>query len=75
MLSDYGLCSYVTPGVDEDLTPDGRNVGPKYWLSPEAHNMRLGCNDDITKASDVFQLAAVFWMPTELSPNIFKMQA
>lgn len=62
MLSDYGLCSYVSPNENEDLTPDGRDVlGPKYWLSPEAQNMRLGCKDEITKASDVYQLAAVFW--------------
>ena len=61
MLSDYGLCSFVSPVDEEDLTPEGQNVGPKYWLSPEAHNMRLGCADQITKASDVFQLAAVFW--------------
>ena len=60
LLSDYGLCTYVNPN-DEDLTPDGINVGPKFWLSPEAHNKRVGRGDEINAASDVFQLAAIFW--------------
>lgn len=60
VLSDYGLCTFINPG-DEDLTPAGRNPGPRYWLSPEAHNRRLGNGDEISAASDVFQLAAVFW--------------
>ncbi len=60
LLSDYGLCTFVTPG-EEDLTPEGQNVGPKFWLSPEAHNRRLGCGDAINAASDVFQLASIFW--------------
>lgn len=60
LLSDYGLCTFVNPG-EEDLTPEGQNVGPKFWLSPEAHNRRLGHEGKINAASDVFQLAAVFW--------------
>lgn len=60
LLSDYGLCTFVNPG-EEDLTPEGRNIGPKFWLSPEAHNRRLGCGDTINAASDVFQLASIFW--------------
>ena len=62
LLSDYGLCTFVNP-KEEDLTPVGevRNIGPKFWLSPEAHNRRLGCGDQINAASDVFQLAAIFW--------------
>lgn len=62
LLSDYGLCSFVNP-KEEDLTPQevGHNIGPKFWLSPEAHNRRLGCGDHINAASDVFQLAAIYW--------------
>ncbi len=60
LLSDYGLCTFVNP-TEEDLTQDDRNVGPKFWLSPEAHNRRLGGGDEINAASDVFQLAAIFW--------------
>ena len=60
LLSDYGLCTFVNR-QEEDLTLEGQNVGPKFWLSPEAHNRRLGCGDRINAASDVFQLAAIFW--------------
>ena len=60
LLSDYGLCTFVT-SREEDLTGERRNIGPKYWLSPEAHNRRLGRGDEINAASDVFQLAAIFW--------------
>ena len=60
LLSDYGLCTAVRRSGN-DLTPENANVGPKYWLSPEAHNRRLGCGDRICEASDVFQLASIFW--------------
>ena len=60
VLADYGLCSVVAEG-DADLTPPDANVGPKFWLSPEAHHRRLRKIDRICAASDVFQLAAVFW--------------
>ena len=59
MLSDLGLCAYHDD--QEDLTPAGQNVGPKFWLSPEANNRRLGGVDNIGTASDVFQMAAIFW--------------
>ena len=60
VLADYGLCSVVAEG-NADLTPPDANVGPKFWLSPEAHHRRLRKTDHICAASDVFQLAAVFW--------------
>ena len=60
LLSDYGLCTFVSR-YNKELTIEGENIGPRYWLSPEAHNRRLGCSDEISKASDVFQLAAIFW--------------
>ena len=60
LLSDYGLCTFVNPD-EEDLTVEAQNLGPKYWLSPEAYNRRLGCGDYISAASDVFQLATIFW--------------
>lgn len=60
LLSDYGLCTFVDD--DEiDLTHVDEIVGPKYWFSPEAHNRRIKCGDEITRASDVYQLAAIFW--------------
>lgn len=60
LLSDYGLCSYVR-GNAEDLTGVQQSIGPKYWMSPEGHNKRIGCGDKIGAAADVYQLAAVFW--------------
>lgn len=60
LLSDYGLCTLINT-EEEDLSFDGGAIGPKFWLSPEAHNRRLGLADDICPASDVFQLAAIFW--------------
>lgn len=61
LLSDYGLCTFVNDDQDDDLTPEQANVGPKFWPSPEAQNRRLGLDDNVNAASDVFQLAAVFW--------------
>ena len=60
VLSDYGLCAFLEPWDGEELT-DESNLGPRYWMSPEANNRYLGCGDNISKASDVFQLSAVFW--------------
>ena len=59
LLSDYGLCTFVDS--EEELTREGEIIGPKFWLSPEAQNRRLGCGDEINYASDIFQLAAIFW--------------
>ena len=62
ILADFGLCKFLKPkkGV-KDITKVTEKVGPTYWMSPEAMNRVVGNNDEITKASDVFQLAAVFW--------------
>ena len=61
VLSDYGLCApFDLPGEDQ-LTPDWAVVGPRFWMSPEANNRSVGRNDSICAASDVFQLASVFW--------------
>lgn len=60
LLSDYGLCAFHKRS-GTDLTGRHEQIGPKYWLSPEAHNRRLGHSDVICAASDVYQMAAVFW--------------
>ena len=60
LLGDYGLSTF-TNREGEDLTGDANNIGPKFWMSPEGHNRRIGRGDDICAASDVYQLAAVFW--------------
>ena len=62
MLADFGLCKFLTPDEhDVDVTLDNEKVGPVYWMSPESMNRVIGNNDEITKASDVFQLASVIW--------------
>lgn len=60
LLSDYGLCKFPRSRAP-DLTPNDQAIGPKFWMSPEGQNRRLGVGDAICKASDVYQLAAVFW--------------
>lgn len=60
LLGDYGLCKF-TVGPNEEITGDRLVQGPRFWLSPEVQNKRLGNADEISSASDVYQLAAVFW--------------
>lgn len=59
MISDFGLCRFHES--DEEITKDHEGVGPRYWMSPEAINKAIGNDDDISKASDVFQLCSIFW--------------
>lgn len=61
VLSDLGLCSFLSKDEHEDLTRSGEKVGPKYWMSPESINKIYDTHIEIIPASDVFQLAAVFW--------------
>lgn len=59
MISDFGLCDVL--GGEMDISGEEERIGPIFWMSPEALNKRLGCGDKICQASDVFQLASVFW--------------
>lgn len=61
VISDFGLCSLLDTCGGEDLTPDWQIPGPRFWMSPEANNRSIGLPVEISFASDVFQLAAVFW--------------
>lgn len=61
VLSDYGLCDVLGLPPEERVTPDWQIVGPRFWMSPEANNRSIGRDDQIDSASDVFQLASVFW--------------
>jgi serine/threonine-protein kinase len=61
LISDFGLCSMIDADKGLDLTEKGRVVGPRFWMSPEANNRNVGLEDEIGVASDVFQLASVFW--------------
>lgn len=62
LLCDFGLCAPLTR-TGRDITGN-ENVGPRFWMSPEMSNRCLGVDGlfaKIGKASDVFQLASVFW--------------
>lgn len=61
ILSDLGLCTFTNEIEHEDLTRLHEKIGPKYWMSPEAINRIYDESEKILPASDVFQLAAVFW--------------
>lgn len=62
VISDFGLCAVVDESGDgADLTRHWEVVGPRFWMSPEANNRSIGLDEEISFASDVFQLAAVFW--------------
>lgn len=60
VLTDFGLCA--RPDNALNLTKEKEHVGPRYWMSPEANNQVLGISAEICRASDVFQLASVFWL-------------
>lgn len=60
VLTDFGLCA--RPDNALNLTKENEHVGPRYWMSPEANNQVLGISAEICRASDVFQLASVFWL-------------
>ncbi len=62
VLSDYGLSAFVIEQDDGELTKIGETLGPKYWMSPEASMRAVGFNSTIDMRSDVYQLAAVFWI-------------
>lgn len=61
VLSDYGLCDPHDCADEDRITPDWEIIGPRFWMSPEANNRSIGRQDKINAASDVFQLASVFW--------------
>ncbi|MHB1681283.1 MAG: serine/threonine protein kinase [Bacilli bacterium] len=61
ILGDLGLCKYIDTGDSLDLTDEEENIGPRYWMSPESINKKMGNDDKISKQSDVFQLCSVFW--------------
>jgi len=63
VISDFGLTAIVNRAQPE-LTKDNENIGPRFWMSPEAMNRSIGIKGKaakIDKKSDVFQLASFFW--------------
>lgn len=60
ILSDFGLCEFISPELHRDITTVHEKVGPQFWMSPEALDSYYFDLDNITKRSDVFQLCAVF---------------
>jgi serine/threonine-protein kinase len=60
VISDYGLCSFLNDH-QAPLTLDGERTAPIDWMSPEQENKRLLIGGELTAASDVYQLAMIFW--------------
>jgi hypothetical protein len=44
------------------ITKDKEKARSAFWMSPETNNRNYGIDDDISKSSDVFQLASIFWL-------------
>lgn len=62
VISDFGLCAMIEEEeIQSDITDDWEVIGPRFWMSPEANNRSVGLTEGVTFASDIFQLAAVFW--------------
>ena len=59
VLSDFGLCEFLSPELHNDITETHEKVGPRFWMSPEAINSYYFESDEISKCSDVFQLCSV----------------
>lgn len=60
VLTDFGLCEFVSPELHCDITGINEKIGPRFWMSPEAINSFYLGLDEISKCSDVFQLCSVF---------------
>lgn len=60
VLSDFGLCSFLSPEEHQDITKLNEKVGPMFWMSPEAIDSYYFGVNNIGKYSDVFQICMVF---------------
>lgn len=63
VISDFGLTAVISK-LQPELTRENENIGPRFWMSPEAMNRSIGLKGvaaKIDKRSDVFQLASFFW--------------
>jgi serine/threonine protein kinase len=61
VLADLGLCAGgVRP--NPALTYPDEPLGPRFFMSPEAVDRVVCKSGEIVAASDVFQLASVFWV-------------
>lgn len=60
LLSDFGLCEFLSTEEHQDLTGANEKIGPKFWMSPEAVDSIYFGSTAIGKYSDVFQLCAIF---------------
>lgn len=60
VLSDFGLCSFLSLEDHQDITKLNEKVGPMFWMSPEAIDCYYFGGKEIGKYSDVFQICLVF---------------
>lgn len=63
VVSDFGL-GFMLDGSSPDITNEGKAIGPRYWLSPEAFSRYININKlrkDIDFNSDIYQMCSIFW--------------
>ena len=62
VLADFGLCSHCSSiKSTTDITEPEEMLGPRYWMSPEGSNRLVDKSIMPSYASDIYQLASVFW--------------
>lgn len=59
-LADLGLCA-PNEAMLPAITYHDEPIGPKFFMSPEAVNRVVCKRGEIVAASDIFQIASVFW--------------
>ena len=59
-LADLGLCTPNEAPIPAITYPE-EPIGPKYFMSPEAVDRVVCKRGEIVAASDIFQIASVFW--------------
>lgn len=63
VISDFGL-GFMLDGSSPDITNEGKAIGPRYWLSPEAFSRYIDIHEhrkDISFNSDIYQMCSIFW--------------
>lgn len=60
VLSDFGLCEFLSAEEHCDITGENEKIGPVFWISPEAVNKYYFGINEIGTYSDVYQMGMIF---------------